>query len=503
MDRNRARIAGAGAAAVALGVLWLISGIDARISFPPVALADAFIRIVPGDVTTFMIEALGHWAMRLLSLAAVVVTVGVGGEALARSSRSGAPRPVVAAGLLAAVGVLAAVVDPSSGRSVAGSIVAVLVAAGAYAGAARLVLGRTEPEVAVDASRRRALGFGLAGVATAAAGTGALGWLVRRLGGPNTDVEIAKPVVRATVPARAGFPDIPGLTPEVTSARDHYVVDINLIAPSVEADGWTLSVAGEVEEPLVLTFSGLQERFEVVEEYSVLTCVSNEVGGNLIGHSAWGGVRLKDVLAAAAVHSDAVDVVFRAADGYSDSIPLERALDPHALLAVSQNGAPLTQEHGFPCRVRIPAIFGMKNVKWLQSIEVVGSDYQGYWQRRGWSDVAIVDTQSRVDVAGDDFSARAGEATWIAGVAWAGDRGISRVEVSTDAGNTWSDARLKDPISDISWRLWAYRWTPAAPGDAAVTCRATDGAGELQVVRIAPPHPDGATGYHSVRVAVS
>jgi hypothetical protein len=337
-------------------------------------------------------------------------------------------------------------------------------------------------------------------VSTAGAG---LGWLLKRLAGPDTDVELAAPEVAATVPARAAFPDIPGLTPEITSVGDHYVVDIDIFDPVVEAAEWSLEVTGEVERPLNLSFSQLQDRFDIAEEYSVLCCVSNEVGGNLIGHSRWGGVRLADVLEEAGVRPSAADVVFKAADGYSDSIPLAIARDPSVLLAVSQNGRALQQEHGFPCRVRVPQIYGMKNVKWVTEIELVTSDYEGYWQQRGWSDEAVVKTESRIDVAGDDGEARVGEETWIAGIAWAGARGVSRVEVSTDDGQSWAEAQLKEPIAPSSWRLWAYRWTPDRDGRVRVLCRATDGEGTVQTARVADPHPAGASGYHSFDVDVA
>ncbi|HEX2235189.1 MAG TPA: molybdopterin-dependent oxidoreductase, partial [Actinomycetota bacterium] len=336
-----------------------------------------------------------------------------------------------------------------------------------------------------------------------AAGGGVLGWLLRRLGGPDTDVALAEPSRRAARPRRGPWPDIPGLPPEVTSSSAHYVVDINLVRPVVEAEGWTLRVHGDVAEPLELGFEGLQREFEVVEEYAVLACVSNEVGGHLVGHSLWGGVRLADVLARAGPRPGAVDVVFRAADGYSDSIPLAIARDRSVLLATAQNRRPLTQDHGFPCRVRVPPIYGMKNVKWVQSIEVVGSDYEGYWQRRGWSDTATVRTQSRIDVAGDDGTARVGVPTWVAGIAWAGDRGVAAVEVSTDGGASWREAELRAPIGPLSWRQWALRWIPERAGDVEVVCRATDGDGVLQTAARATPHPAGATGRHSVTVSVS
>ena len=143
----------------------------------------------------------------------------------------------------------------------------------------------------------------------------------------------------------------------------------------------------------------------------MLVCVSNEVGGNLVGNSAWGGVRLADVLQEAGIEAGAVNVVFSGADGYTDSIPVEAATAPTTLLAVSQNGNPLQQEHGFPCRVRVPSIYGMKNVKWLEWIEVVGRDFKGYWAERGWSDEAIIKTQSRIDVPRDGDSISRNEET--------------------------------------------------------------------------------------------
>ena len=359
------------------------------------------------------------------------------------------------------------------------------------------------PVSAGDAGRRGALRSGIAGAAAVALAGGGFGWLLRRLAGPDTDVALVPPRRPARVPAREPFPRIGGLTREVTKVSDHYVVDINLIRPVVDAEGWRLEVHGEVERPLRLTFEGLQQRFEVVEEYAVLACVSNEVGGDLVGHSLWGGVRLADVLAEAGLQASAVDLVFRAADGYSDSIPAELARDPSVLLAIAQNRRPLTQEHGFPCRLRVPPIYGMKNVKWIRSIEAVAVDHRGYWQRRGWSDEALVRTQSRIDVAGQDGAARVGRPTWIAGVAWAGDRGISRVEVSTDGGTTWREAVLRAPIGPLSWRQWALAWTPERSGTAEVVCRATDGQGRVQTAVTAPPHPAGATGLHRVGVEVA
>jgi DMSO/TMAO reductase YedYZ molybdopterin-dependent catalytic subunit len=502
-DPNRAHIrrSGALAAALALAFLWVASA-WAAVSFAPAALSGALLRAAPGDLATFFIENLGHLARPLLVVGVLLLALVVGAEALWRTAADGVTKPPVAAAILGVVAGVASLIGPSPGADVVGTLIAVVGAAVVYSLAAGSM---TSTRVAVEgnAGRREFLRLGSGAAAGLVIGGGVIGWLLRRLGGPDTNVELVAPVERAVVPVRGDFPEIAGLTPEITSVDDHYVVDINLIPPSVEAEGWALDVRGEVDNPTKYTFESLQTSFTVIEEFAVLTCISNEVNGDLIGHSRWGGVRLSEVLEAAGVQSDAVDVVFYGADGYTDSIPLEVAMHPTTIVAVSQNGRPLTQAHGFPCRMRVPMIYGMKNVKWLEAIEVVPTDFKGYWMKRGWSDVAIIDTESRIDVAGEERRGSVGEETWVAGIAWAGIRGIDKVEVSTDGGGTWAEAMLKDPISPTSWRHWAYRWTPDARGRAMVMARATDGEGNVQDMAKAAPHPDGATGYPIVMVEVS
>jgi DMSO/TMAO reductase YedYZ molybdopterin-dependent catalytic subunit len=497
------RLAGFLATACALATLWMGSLVFARALFVPGAVAELIVRNTPGDVATFFIELLQHWALRLLTAAAVAGCLLVGTQAFVATARGSKPRPYFTGGLLAAASGLVLLAEPDGLAPL--PALAVLAAAALVYGRAAAGIFRlaSTADTQVDGGRRRALGVGIAWTAALVVGGGALGWLVRRVASPNTDVPLAAPDVPARVPERAGWPGVEGLTPEVTSPAEHYVVDINLYRPSIEVSDWTLEVKGKVRNRLALSFAELQKRFEIVEEYAVLTCVSNEVGGPLVGHSLWGGVRLGDVLDAAGAAPGAVDIVFGAADGYSDSIPADLARDPSVILAMAQNRRPLTRDHGFPCRLRVPPIYGMKNVKWITSIEVVGSDYLGYWQQRGWSDRATVRTQSRIDTAGEMFSAAVGTPTWVAGVAWAGDRGISMVEVSTDGGETWSEARLREPIGPLSWRQWLYRWTPEQAGAAVVMCRATDGVGATQTAHSAPPHPAGATGRHEVTVEVA
>ena len=507
VDRRTARRTGVVATALALSLLWLASGLSRSVVFPPTSFAGALVRETPGDVATFFIELLGHWALRLTTVAALAVSLIVGAEALVRAARGNRLRPYLAGAILAAVSAAGAAIEPSTDLSVPAMVVALIAAVLVYGWSA----GRLYEDALiaadradVDLVRRRVLRLGGGGAAALAIGGGVVGWFLRRVGGPDRNVPIADPIAPVAPPTQGSFPEVGGISREVTSAADHYVVDVNLVRPTVEAEGWTLSVSGEVDNPLELTFAGMQSRYEVVEDYSVLTCISNEVGGPLVGHSAWRGVRLADVLDEAAPRQGAMDVVFRAADGYTDSIPLEVARDPAVILAIAQNGEPLTRDHGFPCRVRIPAIYGMKNVKWVQGIEVVNVDYKGYWMKRGWSDRALVKTQSRIDVAAEGEGASAGRQTWVAGVAWAGDRGISKVEVSTDGGGSWNEAELKEPLNgDVSWRLWAYAWTPERAGETLVMCRAVDGTGEPQQAEETSPHPSGAGGYHSVSVTVA
>ncbi len=488
--------------AVATALMWLASSLLEGVIFPPAALGDLIIRAAPGDVSTFFIDALEHWSLRLLITVVLAGSLVFGAELLWRRSRDGRLRTVEAGITIAALGLVASFASASGTGNLLLTAVFLGISAFTYAALAKSIY---ETSVAPkDESRRSVLRVGFGGALTIAFAGGALGWLGRAFSGPDRNVDLVEPASSERLPSSDdSFPDLLGLPDEVTSAADHYVVDVNLIKPSVDVDGWELRVFGEVDDELTLSFDELQRRFEVVEEYSVMTCISNEVGGNLIGTSLWGGVRLRDVLEEAGVQQDAVDLVLRAADGYSDSIPLDVALDEHVLIAVSQNGEPLTQAHGFPCRLRVPAIYGMKNVKWLESIELVDFDYQGYWMERGWSDTAVVKTESRIDVIGEGGAVTAGEETWIAGIAWAGARGISKVEVSTDGGETWNAALLKDPINERMWRFWAYRWTPGNAGDVEVVCRATDGEGRVQTRRETDPHPSGASGYPSRRISVT
>ena len=292
---------------------------------------------------------------------------------------------------------------------------------------------------------------------------------------------------------------IQGVVPEVTPTPEHYVISKNVFNPSVEEAQWELRITGMVDNELTLTLSDLKA-LPSVERTSTLTCISNQVGGDLIGNSLWTGVHLNDLLETAGVQEGATELVLRAADNYSDSFPLEAALRDGTIVAYFQNGEPLTRDHGFPARVLVPGIYGMKNLKWVTEISLTNEDYQGYWQTRGWSDSAIVQTMSRIDTA--EATPLEDGSYAIGGVAFAGLRGISEVEVSTDGGESWQMAQVKPALNDLSWNLWGFSWD-AEPGTYDVLVRATDGTGEQQTAERNRPLPDGATGYHQLSVTVS
>ena len=292
------------------------------------------------------------------------------------------------------------------------------------------------------------------------------------------------------------FPEINNLALEVTPTADFYQVSKNAFDPQVDVLRWNLEVGGLVENPFSLTYDEMKA-MPSVERYATLACISNEVGGDLIGTALWRGVRLKDLLDKAVLKPDVVDIVLRAGDDYTDSIPLDRAIADGTLLVFEMNGEPLTPEHGFPVRLLVPGIYGMKNVKWLQRIEAVDSDIKGYWQRRGWDDRAEYKTMSRVDAPDSIVK---GESI-IAGIAFAGDRGVSKVEISTDGGASWEQAEIKPPLSPISWVLWHKAWRAEHPGEYRILVRATDGRGDTQTSQKAPPAPSGSSGYHGVTVS--
>jgi DMSO/TMAO reductase YedYZ molybdopterin-dependent catalytic subunit len=288
---------------------------------------------------------------------------------------------------------------------------------------------------------------------------------------------------------------------EITPVGSFYHVSKNFFDPSVSANGWKLQIKGLVSNPYSLDYKQLTS-MTPVKVTTGMMCISNPVGGGLIGNTTWKGVRLGDLIKRARPKAGVTKVVMRAADDYSDSISYDKAQDPDVVLVWEMGGAPLTSEHGFPARLLVPGIYGMKHVKWIQSIELVNYDFKGYWQEpnQGWSDPAPVNTMSRIDFPSEGVLTMKPQA--FSGIAFAGDRSISKVEISTDGGKTWNEAYLKQPKSHTSWVVWGYTWTPPAPGVYKVQVRATDGNGNMQSAKRTDPYPNGAKGYHTISYKV-
>jgi len=285
---------------------------------------------------------------------------------------------------------------------------------------------------------------------------------------------------------------------EVTSNDSFYRVAIDIFDPSVDASTWSLSLAGLIANPKTYSLADVK-LLPKTQQYDTFICVSDTINGGLISNAEWGGVRLSDLFAnAGGVSAGATYVVFHSVDGYSVGVPLSRALEPGSMLAYEMNSVDLPQRHGYPLRAVIPGLYGMMSAKWVRGVELSDSTYVGFWQTRGWSNDATVQTASFIRVPQDGATVSLSQyngSVMLGGVAFAGDRGVSKVEVSVDGGSTWETATLKPPASDLTWVLWAFEWKPPGPGNYVVYARATDGGGLLQTSAQADSFPSGATGY--------
>jgi DMSO/TMAO reductase YedYZ molybdopterin-dependent catalytic subunit len=291
------------------------------------------------------------------------------------------------------------------------------------------------------------------------------------------------------------------ITPVLTETKDFYHVSKNLSDPTVSSDGWTFKIMGKVNKPLTFTLADLQAR-ATTKKITTLCCISNTIGGDLISTAQWQGVPLKDLLNEAGVQSGVIDLKVHAADDYEDSIPVAKGMDPDVMVVVGMNGEPLPDYHGAPARLIVPNIYGMKNVKWLESIEAVDYSFKGYWETQGWSYSAITQIWGRIDEPESGSKVKQGSIT-ATGLAVAGDRGISRVEISLDGGKTWADAMLEPSIDPpLTWVRWAYQFT-APNGKYNMLMRATDGTGQVMTDIDRDPLPDGATGLPNRRFSIT
>ena len=310
----------------------------------------------------------------------------------------------------------------------------------------------------------------------------------------------AAPLSAATRVAnlRDALAPAPGTRPELTDNGQFYRIDIDLIPPNINEATWFVEVKGLFDSPRKLTLADLKA-FPPVTQTITMSCISNPVAGDLIGTSNWTSARLRDVLKSLGLKPEAKGLFLQAADGFYETVVLADMQDPRTLLVYAMNGAPLPQEHGFPLRIYIPNHYGMKQPKWITGMEAVSQERAGYWVERGWSATARPQIVSVIDTVAKDHVEN-GKVP-IGGIAWAGDRGIQKVEIQVDTG-PWTEAVLRTPpLSGLTWIQWRYDW-PLVKGSHTFRVRATDGTGALQISRDADTFPDGATGYHSVSVSL-
>ena len=509
-----ARLAGVAAAGIALGVGELVAGLGTHGQSMVGSVGGEVIDQSPGELVRVGIEGLGTADKPVLVATIVVVCLALGALVGPASARRRWVGPTAFA-LAAALGALAGLRDP-----LANHVVAVLApAAAAVAGtvALRALLARVPapappPDVGgavpvpgrATADRRAFL--------TATGVVGGLGVVAalggRALAGRDRDQvatsDIVLPPPSATLPGEstAPLPDglaVEGISPLVTPNGDFYRIDTALTVPRPDLGGWRLGVRGEVERELSLSYDELLA-LPQVQVPVTLSCVSNEVGGSLVGNAVWQGVPLRDLLERAGVRPGGEQVVGRSLDGFTAGFPVEAATDGRvALVAVGMNGEALPRAHGFPARLVVEGLYGyVSATKWLSTIELRGWDYDGYWIPLGWAKEGPIKTQSRIDTP-RRTPVPAGTVA-VAGVAWAPGRGISRVEVQVDDG-PWQEADLGPELTDATWRQWVWRW-PANPGSHRVRVRATDGTGAVQTEQESRPDPDGATGWHTRTITV-
>lgn len=509
VGRVAAGLSGAAAAAVVLGVGELVAALVAPEASPFLATGATVVDHTPQALREFAIEQFGtsDKLVLFLCMGAVMVVLAVVAGLLERRRPYGS---ALLAGLAVVVGT--AVLQ----RPTATAAYPVPILLGAVAGVLtlRVLITRAPRHTAaedespgtngVEESRRRFLGAA-AGALVLAAGSAAAGrWAGERARAVTADLRrfvVPRPQVAAAPVPPGTDPPVPGISEFITPNDSFYRIDTALRIPALTSDDWRLRIHGMVEREIEFTMADLLRR-PAVEKVITLTCVSNEVGGDLIGNATWIGYPLADLLAAAGVRPDADMVLSTSADGFTAGTPVAALTDGRdALLAVGMNGEPLPVAHGYPARMVVPGLYGyVSATKWVVDLEVTRFDRaRAYWTRRGWSALGPIKTASRIDVPAAFGSVAAGPAM-VAGVAWAQHRGVAAVEVQVDDG-PWQSAELAPEYSLDTWRQWTWRWD-APPGSHTLRVRATDGSGRVQTAERADPVPDGATGWHTRTVTV-
>jgi DMSO/TMAO reductase YedYZ molybdopterin-dependent catalytic subunit len=509
-------VIGVVAAGTGLAVGELVAGFSRDLRTPVVSVGDRVIDHVPKWMKDFAIRNFGTSDKTVLiwTILVIILITAVGaGIAAVRHSRGA----VIALTFAGAFGLFGAICGGFGRNTTFAGVLPSLLAA-AVAGLV-LLWGRwmTRPKMVPVPAGKRSKAVPMVAAPDrrrflATTGSLALGALVvTSIGRTLQDrfnAQLERAGVRPPVPKQplAALPADPaalvensGLSPLVTPTNDFYRIDTAIVFPSVSLDSWKLYVSGKVDKRISFTYDDLMQR-EMIERDITISCVSNEVGGDLIGTARWVGCRLDDLLAEAGIQSDADQVMGISVDGFTAGFPVSTLDGRDAMIALGMNGETLPVKNGFPARIIVPGIYGyVSAVKWLEEIKLTRFDQEeGYWVPRGWAALAPVKTQARIDRPGRKISAGP---THIAGVAWAVHRGIDMVEVQVDDGE-WMQASLGPVLSEDTWVQWFLPWDAPA-GNHVVRVRATDGTGETQVEERTSVAPDGATGWHTIKVNVS
>ena len=517
---------GAIAGAAGIAASELLAGIVPGVPSLVVAVGSLVIALQPPGAKDVMATLFGTNDKVVLNVAVVLVALVVAAVAgvLGRRNFDLGSRVLLVFGLVAFV---AAAIEPLGSpplaavnavvaTAVALAALRILLADAGFLAPMRLrgtgsdplpgsvAVGDTKSLLVGDRNRGRFLvragGFLVGAVALAAFGR----QLLDRQHPAGAPVSATLPAPAATVAPLTADESLPapGVTPIVVSNDSFYQIDTELLVPQVDASTWQLKVDGMVDHPLTFTYPQLMA-MPLFEQYVTLSCVSNPIGGPLIGNTLWTGVHLKKVLAEAGVQPGATQIVGRSLDGFTVGFPTAWALDParEPMIAVGMNGAPLPAEHGYPARLIVPGLYGyVSATKWLSEIELTTLEaFNAYWVNLGWAKDGPILTESRIDHPADGAALAAGLVD-VDGLAWAPDRGVEKVEVAIDNG-PWQATLLSRAISKATWVQWWLRWQ-ATPGKHTIQVRATGRTGAVTATVAGPP-PAGATGYDQVQVTVS
>ncbi|MET4049872.1 MULTISPECIES: molybdopterin-dependent oxidoreductase [unclassified Rhodococcus (in: high G+C Gram-positive bacteria)] len=489
------------AAGVILGVGELVSVPFGPNSSPFYAVGSAVVDNTPEAVREWAIDTFGTSDKTALFVGMSLIIAAL--AALAGIMR--APHGAVLFVGLGAVGVIAALTR--TGNNLLDAIPTVTGVAVGIVVLNALIRAAESPEPTQGMSRRSFLGLAVAaGALAVVAGTaGRMIGQARNVTANRLAFLLPTPKPQVPIPPGADLNttmNIDGLPSYITPNEDFYRIDTALVLPQVPSDTWKLRIHGMVERELEITFEDLMQR-EAVEKTVTLTCVSNIVGGDLVGNATWIGYPLKDLLEEAGIQDGADMVLSSSYDAFTAGTPLEVLLDGRdALLAVGMNGQPLPVRHGYPARLVVPGLYGyVSATKWVTDLEVTRFDkVTAYWTDRGWGELGPIKTASRIDTPRSGRTVQAGK-TMIAGVAWHQHLGISGVDVQIDEGN-WMPATLSEEYSKDTWRQWVLEWD-APPGNHTIRARASDANGDIQTSMTADTVPDGATGYPQISVSVS